>query len=147
VDLRCFRPDLLSRGLGEEGAVMTGTLNDVTRRKNKPDPTPEELAAVELVRQAREQGLSLTGPDGLLKQFVDTPTSIRRSPPPSRATSIPAAKSVEMPRLAARRFPVPAGRIAIAASVPTNAPSADMAVPSPPQTNTTVAPASMAVRV
>jgi putative transposase len=51
---------------------MTGTLNDVTPRKNKPDPTPEELAAVELVRQAREQGLALTGPDGLLKQLTKT---------------------------------------------------------------------------
>jgi hypothetical protein len=49
---------------------MTGTLNDVTPRKNKPDPTPEELAAVELVRRAREQGLSLTGPDGLLNSCV-----------------------------------------------------------------------------
>jgi transposase-like protein len=51
---------------------MTGTLNDVTPRKSKPEPTPEELAAVELVRQAREQGLSLTGPDGLLKQLTKT---------------------------------------------------------------------------
>jgi putative transposase len=51
---------------------MTGTLNDVTPRKNKPEPTPEELAAVELVRQAREQGLSLTGPAGLLKQLTKT---------------------------------------------------------------------------
>ena len=28
------------------------------------------MAAKELVRLAREQGLSLTGPDGLLKQFT-----------------------------------------------------------------------------
>jgi transposase-like protein len=51
---------------------MTGTLSDVTPRKNKPEPTPEELAAVELVRQAGEQGLSLTGPGGLLKQLTRT---------------------------------------------------------------------------
>ena len=38
--------------------------------KNKPEPSAEELAAKELVRLAREQGLSLTGPDGLLKQFT-----------------------------------------------------------------------------
>jgi transposase-like protein len=44
----------------------------VTPRKNKPEPTPEEVAAVELVRRAREQGLSLTGPDGLLKQLTKT---------------------------------------------------------------------------
>jgi transposase-like protein len=38
--------------------------------KKKPEPSAEEMAAKELVRQAREQGLSLTGPDGLLKQFT-----------------------------------------------------------------------------
>src|SRR6201747_2507369 len=38
--------------------------------KNKPEPSAEETAARELVRLAREQGLSLTGPDGLLKQFT-----------------------------------------------------------------------------
>src|SRR5215213_3867409 len=45
------------------------TLTDVTSKK-KPDPSAEESAARELVRLAREQGLSLTGPDGLLKQFT-----------------------------------------------------------------------------
>ncbi|HZJ06319.1 MAG TPA: IS256 family transposase, partial [Nocardioidaceae bacterium] len=38
--------------------------------KKKPDPSAEEIAARELVRLAKEQGLSLTGPDGLLKQFT-----------------------------------------------------------------------------
>ena len=38
--------------------------------KKKPEPSAEELAALELVWLAREQGLSLTGPDGLLKQFT-----------------------------------------------------------------------------
>jgi transposase-like protein len=38
--------------------------------KKKPDPSAEEVAAKELVRLAQEQGLSLTGPDGLLKQFT-----------------------------------------------------------------------------
>ena len=38
--------------------------------KKRPDPTAEEVAARELVRLAQEQGLSLTGPDGLLKQFT-----------------------------------------------------------------------------
>ncbi len=50
---------------------MTATLDDVTK-KIKPEPTAEELAAKELVRRAREQGLSLTGPDGLLKQLTRT---------------------------------------------------------------------------
>ena len=48
---------------------MTTTLNDMTAKK-KPTPSAEELAAKELVAYAKEQGLSLTGPDGLLKQFT-----------------------------------------------------------------------------
>ena len=47
---------------------MTETLATVT--KKKPEPTAEPVAAEELVRRAREQGLSLTGPDGLLKQLT-----------------------------------------------------------------------------
>jgi putative transposase len=49
---------------------MTATLDGVT--KKKADPTVEEKVAEELVRRAREQGLSLTGPDGLLKQLTKT---------------------------------------------------------------------------
>lgn len=49
---------------------MTTTLNDVNPPKKKTEPTPEEAAAAELVRLAQQQGLSLTGPDGLLKQFT-----------------------------------------------------------------------------
>jgi hypothetical protein len=52
--------------------VMTTTLGDVTARKKKPEPTPEEAAALGLVRRAREQGLSLTGPGGLLRQPTKT---------------------------------------------------------------------------
>ncbi len=51
---------------------MTATLNDQTGRKKRPEPTAEEKAAAELVRAAKEQGLSLTGPDGLLKQLTKT---------------------------------------------------------------------------
>jgi transposase-like protein len=47
---------------------MSATLETVT--KKKPEPSAEQLAAEELVRRAREQGLSLTGPDGLLKQLT-----------------------------------------------------------------------------
>src|SRR5579864_6840346 len=50
---------------------MTATLDDVTK-KNKPEPTAEARMAEDLVRRAREQGLSLTGPDGLLKQLTKT---------------------------------------------------------------------------
>src|SRR6266516_5284996 len=50
---------------------MTATLDGVTRKK-KAEPTAEEKVAEELVARAREQGLSLTGPDGLLKQLTKT---------------------------------------------------------------------------
>ena len=46
------------------------TLEDVT--KKRAEPSAEAAAAAELVRLAKEQGLSLTGPDGLLKQFTKT---------------------------------------------------------------------------
>src|SRR5271170_4059002 len=47
---------------------MSETLETVTTKK--PELTAEQVAAEELVRRAREQGLSLTGPDGLLKQLT-----------------------------------------------------------------------------
>ena len=50
---------------------MTATLQGMAARK-KQEQSPEQLAAAELVRQARERGLSLTGPDGLLKQLTKT---------------------------------------------------------------------------
>ena len=40
---------------------MTATLDGVTAKK-KPEPSAEERVAGELVRLAKEQGLSLTGP-------------------------------------------------------------------------------------
>jgi putative transposase len=51
---------------------MTATLDDVTSRKKGTQLTAAEQAAEELVRRAREQGISLTGPDGLLKQLTKT---------------------------------------------------------------------------
>ncbi|QIS10148.1 IS256 family transposase [Nocardia arthritidis] len=48
------------------------TLDPVTRKKKPVEASAEELAAQELVRMAKERGLSLTGPDGLLKQFTKT---------------------------------------------------------------------------
>jgi putative transposase len=50
---------------------MVATLDDVTK-KNLGEASAEQQAAVELVRAAKAQGLSLTGPDGLLKQFTKT---------------------------------------------------------------------------
>lgn len=40
---------------------MTATPNEQTGRKERPEPSAE--AAAELVRTAKEQGLSLTAPD------------------------------------------------------------------------------------
>jgi len=50
---------------------MTATLNDVAKKK-PAEQSAEQRAAAELVRLAKEQGLSLTGPDGLLKQLTKT---------------------------------------------------------------------------
>ena len=50
---------------------MTATLDGVTK-KGPAELSVEQQAAVELVRMAQEQGLSLTGPDGLLKQLTKT---------------------------------------------------------------------------
>ncbi|MGY5311772.1 IS256 family transposase [Nocardia gipuzkoensis] len=49
---------------------MMTTLDAVA--KKKAEASAEQLAAAELVRMARQQGLSLTGPDGLLQQFTKT---------------------------------------------------------------------------
>ena len=50
---------------------MTATLQGMAAKKEQ-EQSPEQLAAAELVRQARERGLSLTGPGGLLKQLTKT---------------------------------------------------------------------------
>ena len=52
--------------------TATATLEDVAKKKESPPESAELTAARELVRQAKEQGLSLTGPDGLLKQLTKT---------------------------------------------------------------------------
>jgi hypothetical protein len=51
---------------------MTATLDNMAKKKDPAEEPAELVAARELVRQAREQGLSLTGPDGLLKQLTKT---------------------------------------------------------------------------
>ena len=47
------------------------TLDGVAKKK-QAEESAEQQAAAELVRLAQEQGLSLTGPDGLLKQLTKT---------------------------------------------------------------------------
>jgi putative transposase len=49
---------------------MTTTLDGMA--KKQAEQSAEQQAAAELVRLAKEQGLSLTGPDGLLKQLTKT---------------------------------------------------------------------------
>ena len=51
---------------------MTATLPDVAAKKRQVEQSAEQRAAADVVRVAREQGLSLTGPDGLLKQLTKT---------------------------------------------------------------------------
>ena len=51
---------------------MTATLPDVAAKKKQAEQSAEAQAAAELVRLAKERGLSLTGPDGLLKQLTKT---------------------------------------------------------------------------
>lgn len=51
---------------------MTATLDTVATKKEPAEESAELAAARELVRQAKEQGLSLTGPGGLLKQLTKT---------------------------------------------------------------------------
>jgi putative transposase len=48
---------------------MTVTLDDMAKRK-PVEVSAEQQAAADLVRMAKEKGLSLTGPDGLLKQLT-----------------------------------------------------------------------------
>ena len=52
--------------------MMTITIGDVTPKKPSKPQSAEMDAATELVRMAKEQGLALTGPDGLLKQLTKT---------------------------------------------------------------------------
>lgn len=49
---------------------MTATLDAVASKKNKSEPTPRSGRRPSWSSKAREQGLSLTGPGGLLKQLT-----------------------------------------------------------------------------
>ena len=49
---------------------MTATAETVGKRKPPRERSVEQEAAVELVRQAKERGLDLTGPEGLLRKLT-----------------------------------------------------------------------------
>ena len=71
---RCIRLDTPGGEPGGEEPDMAATLEAVpsTKTVEKLTEKSEAEAARELVRMAKEQGLSLTGPDGLLKQLTKT---------------------------------------------------------------------------
>ncbi len=54
------------------------TTLDVVSPKRKPEPSAEELAALELVRLAKERGLSLTGPSTWGMRRTVAPRSVTR---------------------------------------------------------------------
>jgi putative transposase len=56
-------------GEAQKVQMMTVTLDEMAKRK-AAEVSAEQQAATELVRLAKEQGLSLTGPDGLLRQLT-----------------------------------------------------------------------------
>jgi putative transposase len=63
-----------------KGSIATDTVVGMSQRSSEKDPTQEsrppseeELAAEgELVKAARDRGVALTGPDGLLKALTKT---------------------------------------------------------------------------
>jgi hypothetical protein len=73
-------------------------LDDVT--KKKAERSVEQQAAVELVRLAQEQGLSLTGPDGLLKLLtktvLETASSHQKTQLPDGCSTKPCLLSASM---------------------------------------------------
>ena len=71
MDLTVFPAQALTSVVGK-GAAMSTTLNDVSPKKQPHDDRSAgaAAAAAELVRLAKEQGLALTGPGGLLKLFT-----------------------------------------------------------------------------
>jgi hypothetical protein len=76
---------------------MTATLDTVTKKKEPADEPAELAAARALVRQAKEQGLSLTGPDGLLTQLTK-PCWRPPWPRSSSTTSPPQARTARRER-------------------------------------------------
>src|SRR5258708_286781 len=54
---------------------MTAATLDEVAKKKPAELSAEQQVAAELVLQARERGLSLTGPDGLLKQPTKSDSS------------------------------------------------------------------------
>ena len=77
---------------------MTATLDDVTSKK--PEAPAEAETAEEPVRLAREQGSSLTGPDGLLKQLTRQPKLTRTRTCCAAVSTMSTAATFAPPRTA-----------------------------------------------
>jgi hypothetical protein len=75
------------RVLGGKGSSMTETLVGMSPPSTPQEPMPpseKELAAArELVRAARDRGVALTGPDGLLKALTKTVVETALDPYPA----------------------------------------------------------------
>ena len=54
--------------------MMTITMGSMTPKRKRAPQSAEMDAATEFVRLAKEQGLALTGSNGLLKQLMKTVT-------------------------------------------------------------------------
>jgi hypothetical protein len=56
---------------------MTATLDAMaSKKKGRPEASTEQRAVEELVQQTWEEGLFLTGPDGLLEQSTVRPVEL-----------------------------------------------------------------------
>lgn len=100
----CFRACQASRPGWRNGGKITTTLEDVAAKKS--EQSAEQQAAAELIGVAREQGVSLTGPGGQLKQLHQgsdrdgTPTGDDRATRP-RETRLRGCGDAEHPQRAA----------------------------------------------
>jgi len=68
---------------------MTATPDGGPKIREKSEPTAEQRAAEEMVVWAREQGLSLTGPGGSLKQLTKADCAEPGAGPASEPRQLP----------------------------------------------------------
>lgn len=70
--------------------MVTITMGSMTPQNERPEQSAEMAATTGLVRMAKEQGLALTGPNGLLKQLTkDVIETDTRDEPPRSVAHLP----------------------------------------------------------